>query len=301
VIFENPRVRKRRVFPGNFPGRLRLIERDFQKNMRARQQSRRSLGEDSAMDHQAIQPAIERRHWLIFTHASIQPGNLAGRNIGRIGHQQMKRISIYQLIQRCKEVPLLHRHAAGQPEPLNIFAGHANRGFADVGGDHHRLFRILCDCRSNTSASRAEVENPGRFQARLTPDELNHIFHQRLGIRAGDQYIARDLEFEIEKMGPASEISHRLLLGRAADKLAIRRQMPRLQNSLVIRIKLDSGNRQNMCQEQFSAKPRGINALSLEKWGRPLEKPPDRPYPFAFGHLGRIVHDRAISPRRFVA
>ena len=83
-------------------------------------------------------------------------------------------------------------------------------------------------------------------------DELNHIFHERFCIRPRNEHIARDVEFQAEEMGAAGEIGDRFLLGRTANQVAVDAQLSGVQRPLIIGIKLDSGNRQDVRQKQFA-------------------------------------------------
>jgi hypothetical protein len=126
-------------------------------------------------------------------------------------------------------------------------------------------------------------------------DELNHILNQSLRVRAGNQNIAGDLEFQIEEMGFAGEVGDRLFLGGPSDQFAKGRQMLRIDRAFIIRIKLDPRNRQYMSQQQFGGKPGRIDSFAREERGRPFEKPADRPCPIGFGHRQNIVHELSVS------
>lgn len=211
------------MFGGELAGDLGLVEGDFQENVGAGQKMSGGFGEDSTMNGQAVRATVESSQRFVFAHAAVQLGNLGRGNIWRIGDQQVIRLAIGPAIQRRKKIALLDGDAIRQTQAMQIFAGDGNGFFADVGGHDDRFLDVVSDGGGDATAAGAKVQDSRGFQTRLMPDELNDIFHERFGIRARDQHVTGDVEFEVEEMGPAGEVGDRFVLGGSADQLAISR------------------------------------------------------------------------------
>lgn len=184
VVFEDSDIRESGMFGDDRAGGIGLIESDLQKNVRARHEMAGRLGEDSAMNGQAVDAAVEGGQRFVLAHAAIQLGNLRTGNVRRIGDQQLKRLAIGQAIQRGEKIAVLHRDAIGQTQAHQVFASDGDGFFADIGGHDDRLLDVVGDCGGDAAAAGAEVQDSRGFQAGLMADELNDVFNQRFGIRA---------------------------------------------------------------------------------------------------------------------
>jgi hypothetical protein len=145
------------------------------------------------------------------------------------------------------------------------------------------------DRRGDATAAGAQVEHAWRLETRRVPPQLEHVFDERFGVRARDEHAGRNLKFQVKKVGLAGEVRDGFLFRGALHECAKRAEILVAQHALVIGVKLDPRDVQDVRQQQLGGEARGINVLPREEPARPLQQPPDRPCSAAVTHRGGIV------------
>src|SRR3954471_7801665 len=111
----------------------------------------------------------------------------------------------------------------------------------------------------------AEVENAWRFEAWGVSGELQNVFYEGFGVGARDERVARDVEREVEEVGPAGEVGNGLLLGGAGDEAAELLELGLGEGALVVGVKFDPRVVQHMGGQEFGGEARGVDVFSGEE------------------------------------
>ena len=159
---------------------------------------------------------------------------------------------------------------------LDVPGGHGQRGLGDVRRDDLGVRDILGDGDRDHAAAGAQIAD--LLRAGALPQELDRPLHEQLGLRPRDQAVGRDLEFNGVELRPADEIGDRLVLAGPLDQVAQLRQLLLTDDLVVLRVKLDPLEPQDVGQQQFGTEPRRVHAFLRQVFRHPRQQLLNRPF-----------------------
>ena len=116
----------------------------------------------AAKNIETVGAPLKRKRRLEGRHFLGDFGHDGGRDIGRVGNNQVK-LADRRFGHARRKVAFHHAHAVGQPERLRVLARKRNGVRRDVGGDDARVGTLVGDGASDAPRARAQVGHVERF------------------------------------------------------------------------------------------------------------------------------------------
>ena len=216
-------------------------------------------------------PPSRARCGLVVPDAGLEPFDLRGGDVGRVGDDRVEGPSPRTGPSRS---PRRKSMRSATPCWAAFLRATARACFADV--DRHEPGPGLAVRRGDRQAARAgaDVHGADRLEGLGQCQEFDDD-EFRLG--AGDQHGRRDLERQGVELLAADEVGHRRALGPAADQVAepAARAAPHLVGE--VGVELHALPLEHVGQHDLRVEPRALRAPSLEVIGRPGQQPADGP------------------------
>ena len=188
-----------------------LVIAAFKQNISACHDSIAPVFYDCAVIPQAVLAAVEREFRLIIFYGWIEGFDLLGSYVRRVADQNIK--SADEKRRSFLGVCLHAGYHARQTESFNIHPRDVERLKRDVGKHDAGVRNVRGDGESDTAGAGAEVDTS--CVALSGVKNVDSLLRQKLGIRAGNKGVGRNVDRKPEKFPFPGDVCDRLALKSA--------------------------------------------------------------------------------------
>lgn len=234
--------------PGEEIGQCRgLAVAEFSQEDSIGNEHRRGVPGEIPIGVQSVHTAVERKAGVMVTDLGLKKGNLSGRDVGRIGHDNIESTPLLQRPAIPEGVGVMESDAVFEPEATGIFPGDFQCGQGQVHGMGVEIRAAAGEGEGKATRTRPEIEGPTGFIGQ----ELQGAKCQGFGLGTRNKDVGCDPQFEVEEGGGPDQMLEWNPQATPGDQRFKTRPFGGIDGPMITDGAMESGNAGHVLEQPF--------------------------------------------------
>ena len=208
---------------------------------------RRGVPGEIPIGVQSVHTAVERQAGLVVTDLGLKKGNLSGRDVGRIGHDNIESTPL--LLRRAipEGVGVMESDAVFEPEATGVFPGDFQCGQGQVHGMGVEIRAAAGEGEGKATRTGPEIDGSTGFIGQ----ELQGAKGQGFGLGTRNKDLGDDPQFEVEERGGSDQMLERNPQATPGDQRFKTHPCGGIDGPMVADGAMESGNAGHVLEQPF--------------------------------------------------